>query len=88
MHRKQGKCLSRHLGLVCARFVGSGEDCQDFRQKVGLHLSFHDTARVATVASTSSSSSSSSGSSDDRDAQIAALKNQLESMQKALSGFV
>ena len=33
MHRKQGKCLSRHLGLVCARFVGPGEDCQDLGKK-------------------------------------------------------
>ena len=47
-----------------------------------------EAARVATVASTSASGSSSSGSSDDRDTQIAALKDQLESMQKALSGFV
>ena len=33
MHRKQGKCLRRHLGLVYARFVGPGEDCQDLGKK-------------------------------------------------------
>ena len=42
MHHKQGKCLSRHLGLVCARFVGPGGRLPRLRQKVGLCLSFHD----------------------------------------------
>ena len=42
MHCKQGKCLSRHLGLVCARFVEPGGRLPRLRQKVGLHLSFHD----------------------------------------------
>ena len=80
---------SRHCDTVC-RHCGKPGHCAT----VCLHRLTSkpavktEAARIATVASTSLNGSSVSGSSDDRDAQIAALKDQLESMQKALSGFV
>ena len=57
-------------------------------QGIGSQISVSFAAQVATVALTLSSGSLSSGFSDDQDTQIATLKDQLESMQKALSGFV
>ena len=44
-------------------------------------------ASISATASSSASSSGSSSSNDDRDAEIAALKDQLTSMQKVISSF-